>query len=74
MQEQGLIFAAVHDSFWTHASDADQLARTLRETFTDLHTRDLIGELRKQVRVISMRDQSKRELIRRSFWIDMEIN
>eukprot|EP01025_Chloroclados_australasicus_P002978 TRINITY_DN10682_c0_g1_i3.p2 TRINITY_DN10682_c0_g1~~TRINITY_DN10682_c0_g1_i3.p2 ORF type:complete len:225 (-),score=29.94 TRINITY_DN10682_c0_g1_i3:213-887(-) len=42
---QGLGFAAVHDSFWTHAADVDQMNKILREQFVNLHSRDLLHEL-----------------------------
>ena len=43
--KEGLDFAAVHDSFWTHPSDVDKLNRILRDCFINLHTSDLIGKL-----------------------------
>ncbi|EPE35253.1 DNA/RNA polymerase [Glarea lozoyensis ATCC 20868] len=43
--ESGLSFAAVHDSFWTHASDIDQMNLVLRDMFIDIHTEDVIGRL-----------------------------
>ena len=30
-RRRGLVFAAVHDSFWTHPSDVDQMNALLRE-------------------------------------------
>jgi DNA-directed RNA polymerase len=47
-QRAGLQFAAVHDSFWTHAATIDEMNRLLRESFVRLHTRDLLQELREQ--------------------------
>lgn len=44
----GLQFAAVHDSFWTHAATVDEMNRLLRECFVRLHARDLLQELREQ--------------------------
>lgn len=35
---QGLSFASVHDSYWTHAGDIPVLSRLLREAFIELHT------------------------------------
>jgi DNA-directed RNA polymerase len=43
--EAGLSFAAVHDSFWTHAADIDQLNTILRDMFIDIHKEDVIGRL-----------------------------
>ncbi|KAF6004355.1 hypothetical protein F1559_000697 [Cyanidiococcus yangmingshanensis] len=47
-QRAGLQFAAVHDSFWTHAANVDQMNCLLRESFVRLHSRDLLQELREQ--------------------------
>ncbi|KOO26739.1 RNA polymerase [Chrysochromulina tobinii] len=35
---EGLTFAAVHDSFWTHACDVPRMNVLLREAFIELHT------------------------------------
>ena len=43
--EAGLTFAAVHDSFWTHAADVNTLSELLREAFIRMHTEDIIGRL-----------------------------
>lgn len=43
--EVGLTFAAVHDSFWTHAADLDVMSRIIRDTFTRMHSEDIIGRL-----------------------------
>lgn len=44
-QREGITFAGVHDSFWTHASDAHKLNPIIREAFVDLHGRPLLEEL-----------------------------
>ena len=44
-REAGLVFCAVHDSFWTHASDVPQMNRILRDEFVTLHSRPLLEEL-----------------------------
>ncbi|KAL2760282.1 hypothetical protein ACRALDRAFT_1091089 [Sodiomyces alcalophilus JCM 7366] len=41
----GLEFAAVHDSFWTHASDVDAMNAVLRDAFVRIHEEDVIGRL-----------------------------
>ncbi|SZF03459.1 unnamed protein product [Blumeria hordei] len=41
----GLSFAAVHDSFWTHACDIDVMNNVLRESFIEIHSEDIIGRL-----------------------------
>jgi DNA-directed RNA polymerase len=43
--EMGLSFAAVHDSFWTHASDIDAMNGVLRDAFVRIHSDDVIGRL-----------------------------
>jgi DNA-directed RNA polymerase len=41
----GLTFAAVHDSFWTHASDIGTMNGVLRDAFIKIHSEDVIGRL-----------------------------
>ncbi|KAF1948904.1 mitochondrial DNA-directed RNA polymeras-like protein [Byssothecium circinans] len=43
--EMGLDFAAVHDSFWTHAADIPNLNVILREAFVRMHSEDIMGRL-----------------------------
>ncbi|RKU47181.1 DNA-directed RNA polymerase [Coniochaeta pulveracea] len=43
--EKGLTFAAVHDSFWTHAADVDVMNDVLRDAFIRIHSEDVIGRL-----------------------------
>lgn len=43
--ELGLAFAAVHDSFWTHASDIGVMNGVLRDAFIKIHSEDVIGRL-----------------------------
>ncbi|KAH7355059.1 mitochondrial DNA-directed RNA polymerase-like protein [Rhexocercosporidium sp. MPI-PUGE-AT-0058] len=44
--ELGLSFAAVHDSFWTHASEVDTMNTVLRDAFIRIHSEDVVGRLR----------------------------
>lgn len=44
----GLDFAAVHDSYWTHASDVVKMNRFLRQEFIKLHEVDLIERLKNE--------------------------
>ncbi|CCH44839.1 DNA-directed RNA polymerase, mitochondrial [Wickerhamomyces ciferrii] len=44
--KKGLEFAAVHDSYWTHACDVGEMSESLRETFIELHQVDLIARLK----------------------------
>ncbi|KAK9100283.1 hypothetical protein Scep_023713 [Stephania cephalantha] len=41
----GLNFAGVHDSYWTHASDVDQMNRILREKFVELYETPILENL-----------------------------
>jgi DNA-directed RNA polymerase len=43
--ELGIEFAAVHDSFWTHASDISNMNVVLRDAFVRMHSEDVIGRL-----------------------------
>lgn len=45
----GLDFAAVHDSYWTHAGHVPRLNALLREEFVRLHTPDLSVRLVEEV-------------------------
>lgn len=49
MKERGLSFAAVHDSFWTHPSDAPILAQCLRESFVELYEYPILENLRDSI-------------------------
>lgn len=46
--KHSLDFAAVHDSYWTHASDIPHMNRYLREQFIKLHEFDLIQRLKNE--------------------------
>ena len=48
-RDDDVTFASVHDSYWSHASSIDQLSKNIRETFIELHSRDIIGDVRKEV-------------------------
>lgn len=43
--ELGMSFAAVHDSFWTHAADVDTMNGVLRDAFIKMHSENIIGRL-----------------------------
>ena len=43
--QKNLTFAAVHDSYWTHAGDVNIMAKILRKQFVDLHSSPLIETL-----------------------------
>lgn len=45
-RSENLTFAAVHDSFWTHACDVDLLSKIIREEFVRLHNSEVLENLR----------------------------
>lgn len=46
--EQGLTFASIHDSFWTHACDVDEMGVILRDAFVAMHKDNVVGRLREE--------------------------
>ncbi|KAG0631342.1 hypothetical protein M758_1G245900 [Ceratodon purpureus] len=46
-QEAGLTFAGVHDSYWTHAGDIEQMNTLLREKFVELYSKPVLENLLK---------------------------
>ena len=46
--EKGITFASIHDSFWTHACDRDELSGLLRDAFVHMHREDIIGRLKEE--------------------------
>jgi DNA-directed RNA polymerase, mitochondrial len=46
MDRRRLTFSAVHDSFWTHACDVDEMNGALRDTFVDLYKQPLLERLK----------------------------
>lgn len=46
MQKRGLHFSAVHDSYWTHPCDIEEMNTVLRESFIELYNRPLLEELK----------------------------
>ena len=46
MDRRGLSFSAVHDSFWTHACDVDEMNETLRDCFVELYEQPLLENLK----------------------------
>ncbi|KAF5117575.1 hypothetical protein DV454_001059 [Geotrichum candidum] len=46
--KKGMDFASVHDSYWTHAADVDEMNKSLRSAFIRLHEVDLIEQLRNE--------------------------
>ncbi|CAG8138340.1 unnamed protein product [Penicillium olsonii] len=50
-REAGMTFSAVHDSFWTHAADVDQMNLIIRDSFVRMHSDDVVGRLAAEFRV-----------------------
>lgn len=44
-KKAGLHFAGVHDSYWTHACDVDEMNRILREKFVELYEKPILEDL-----------------------------
>ncbi|KAM1065274.1 hypothetical protein ACFX13_021166 [Malus domestica] len=44
-KKAGLNFAGVHDSYWTHACDVDEMNRILREKFVELYDAPILENL-----------------------------
>ncbi|KAF9264462.1 DNA/RNA polymerase [Marasmius fiardii PR-910] len=44
-QTRGMTFAAVHDSYWTHASSIDEMSTIIRDTFIALHSSEVLTKL-----------------------------
>ncbi|KAL5826186.1 hypothetical protein ACOSQ4_017983 [Xanthoceras sorbifolium] len=44
-KKEGLNFAGVHDSYWTHACDVDEMNRILREKFVELYNTTILENL-----------------------------
>ncbi|KAL5996080.1 DNA-directed RNA polymerase 1B, mitochondrial [Asimina triloba] len=44
-KEAGLNFAGVHDSYWTHACDVEEMNRILREKFVELYETPILENL-----------------------------
>ena len=48
MQKRGLYFSAVHDSYWTHPCDIEEMNHVLRESFIELYEQPLLQDLKKR--------------------------
>ena len=44
-QKKNITFAAVHDSFWAHATNITVMNKTLREQFVNLHGGPVLEDL-----------------------------
>ena len=52
MSKRGMVFASVHDSFWTLACDVDEMQQVTRDQFIELHKRPLIQEVYQEWRTM----------------------
>lgn len=48
MEKRGLCFSAVHDSYWTHPCDIEEMNSVLRECFIDLYKQPLLEDVKKR--------------------------
>mmetsp|Transcript_30849 Transcript_30849/g.45618 ORF Transcript_30849/g.45618 Transcript_30849/m.45618 type:complete len:1037 (+) Transcript_30849:104-3214(+) len=48
MDRRGLCFSAVHDSFWTHPCDVDEMNEALRDCFIELYKQPLLENLKEK--------------------------
>lgn len=46
MKNEGLTFASVHDSYWTHASDIPVMSAHIRDCFIELYDHPVLEDLR----------------------------
>ena len=46
VQREGITFSSVHDSYWCHPSNVDQMGKILRQEFIRLHQQPLLHQLR----------------------------
>eukprot|EP01135_Chromosphaera_perkinsii_P009213 Nk52_evm48s1671 gene=Nk52_evmTU48s1671 len=61
-KDEGLMFASVHDSFWTHASNVDRMSTILRDQFYELHKQPLLDELRAHFVKLAQNGSNKKNL------------
>ncbi|EEB07890.1 RNA polymerase [Schizosaccharomyces japonicus yFS275] len=47
-KKRNITFVSVHDSYWTHAASVAELNGLLREAFVELHSRDILGDLKRE--------------------------
>lgn len=52
-KSQGIAFAAVHDSFWTHPRDVETLNQLIRQEFVRLHSSGVLENLHKDLEHIN---------------------
>jgi len=45
-----MAFAAVHDSYWTHAATVEEMSVAIRDAFVHLHSSNVLENLLAEVR------------------------
>ncbi|KAI0340467.1 DNA/RNA polymerase [Trametopsis cervina] len=50
-RSRNMTFASVHDSYWTHACDVDEMSTIIRDTFIALHSSDILSKLDAEFRM-----------------------
>ncbi|KAF4654152.1 hypothetical protein FOL47_010112 [Perkinsus chesapeaki] len=50
--KRGLTFAAVHDSYWTHACDVDEMNVVIRDRFVKLHSEPILDNLYRDISIM----------------------
>ncbi|KAF4743758.1 hypothetical protein FOZ63_026469 [Perkinsus olseni] len=50
--KHGLAFAAVHDSYWTHACDVDEMNVVIRDMFVKLHSEPILDNLYRDLSIM----------------------
>jgi DNA-directed RNA polymerase len=50
---RGRTFAGVHDSYWTHAADVEELGVVLREQFIKLYSMPILENLKAELEKVS---------------------
>lgn len=51
LRDAGITFAAVHDSFWTHAGTVGRMNKILRKQFVKLHQQPILDDLARSFRL-----------------------
>ncbi|CAI5744431.1 unnamed protein product [Peronospora destructor] len=51
IEEDNIVFAAVHDSYWTHACSVDIMNRRLREEFVNLYEQPILEDMLTELRL-----------------------
>ncbi|KAF7631131.1 DNA-directed RNA polymerase [Meloidogyne graminicola] len=61
-RKRGITFAAIHDCYWTHACDVDEMNKICREQFIALHKQPIIQKLSQSFNSIYLTDSVREKL------------